>query len=352
MKTITVNTQPPYRVLVGAGQLKQAGSSIRAISDCKRAAILTDHTVGALYGETLTSSLGAAGIQSVTLSIPPGENHKNLATLGDLYGQLAKNEITRSDLLIALGGGVVGDITGLLAATYLRGLAFVGIPTTLLSAVDAAVGGKNGVDLPEGKNLVGTFLQPQLVLHDTDTLNTLPEAEFIGGSAEVLKYGALFDGDLFSAVAKGALKTDSTDVICRCIAHKAAVVEQDEHDTGRRMLLNFGHTLGHAIERETGYGVSHGMAVAMGMAEITKITESRGITAPGTYQSLVAALRALDLPISSPVPLENLMGAMQGDKKRQGKTLQLVVLRQIGEGICYPVPVSELTEFFCVKGDS
>lgn len=327
---IQVNTGRPYSVVVGSGLLSSCGEYVRAVSKAKVAAIVTDDNVAPLYAQTVEDSLRAQGFETAMYVIPHGEQSKCLDSLGKLYSFFSQAGLTRSDVIIALGGGVVGDLAGFAAATYLRGVRYVQIPTTLLAQVDSSVGGKTAVDIPEGKNLAGAFWQPSLVLCDVDTLKTLPPETFSDGAAEVVKYGAIWDDGLFDRLYDGALETDTAAIIARCIEIKRDVVEKDEFDTGVRALLNFGHTLGHAIERESGYTVPHGRAVAVGMVLLTQAAERNGLTKQGCTDRIAACLTRYGLPTSCDYSLEKLYPHCLSDKKREGSDITLVLLKEIG----------------------
>lgn len=330
-----------YRILVEHGLLRRAGSIIRqSLGEC-RLAIVTDDHVAPLYLSILTETLRDAGFSTASIVLPHGERTKSLASLSDLYAFLCEQHITRRDAVVALGGGVIGDLAGLAAATYLRGVRFVQIPTTLLAQVDSSVGGKVAVDLPQGKNLVGAFWQPSLVLCDPDTLETLTPEYWRDGLGEVVKYGCIGDEALFRLLEDCAPRgregvMDHIDEILRhCIQYKADVVAQDEHDTGLRMTLNFGHTIAHAVEKCQHYeGLRHGEAVALGMSVLTRLSEGRALTREGTAARLDSLLRALRLPTCLPgIPEEELIAAMGMDKKALGKSLRVILLERIGQ--CY-----------------
>lgn len=342
MNTVTVGTKMPYDVHIGPGLIYECGAYIAARHQGARVAVVTDNIVDLLYSERVFSSLAGAGISAAKFVFKNGEAAKTLGTVSDIYSFLSQNAISRDDLVVALGGGVVGDVAGFAAATFLRGVPFVQLPTTLLSAVDSSVGGKTGVNIPEGKNLVGAFWQPSLVLCDTDTLATLSPEILADGAAEVLKYGALYDRDLFLRVAGGALKAEALEIITRCVKLKRAAVQADERDTGARQLLNFGHTIGHAIEAVSGYTISHGRAVAAGMAEITARTEALGFTKKGATKELCAALESLDLPTRYEGALSPLCPVILGDKKRHGESISFVILNEIGSARLLPVAVAEV----------
>ena len=278
MKTLTVALPGrEYDILMERGLLSRAGESIRAVlPKAGKAALVSDSNVAPLYARTVLDSLAAAGFEAKLFTIPAGESSKCAARLEELWEGFMAFGLTRSDAVIALGGGVVGDLTGFAAATTLRGVAFIQIPTTLLSACDASVGGKTAVDLPEGKNLAGAFHQPRLVICDTDAFDTLPSAVFTEGMAEVIKHALIADGAFFRFLAEEDIRTNTASIVARNMEIKAAVVADDEREHGRRKILNFGHTLGHAIEKLSGYSVSHGEAVAAGMVLAARGAEHLG----------------------------------------------------------------------------
>ena len=253
MKTITVTASKTYDVKISAGLLQTAGAEIRAVTMAAKAAIITDSNVAPLYEEALRKQLKSAGFCTCTYVFPAGEASKNADTYLNILRFLAQNHLTRSDVIVALGGGVAGDMAGFAAATYLRGVNFVQIPTSLLAMVDSSVGGKTGIDLPEGKNLVGAFYQPLLVLCDCDALNTLPEAGFLDGCGEIVKYGVLGDEGLLARLKKEKTGFDREAVIARCVEMKRDIVNADEFEGGVRQLLNLGHTLGHAVEASSDF---------------------------------------------------------------------------------------------------
>lgn len=342
MRTLTVHLgERSYPIHIAPGILDQAGALLReALGPC-RCAIVTDEHVGPLYLARLQASLEAAGLSCAALTLPAGEPTKSLDALGQVYDFLCQAGLTRRDAVVALGGGVMGDLAGLAAATFLRGVAFVQVPTSLLAQVDSSVGGKVAVDLPQGKNLVGAFYQPRLVVLDPETLRTLSDQVWRDGLGEVVKYGCIGDEALFALLedcapgGREALMARMDEILLCCLRAKSAVVEQDEHDTGLRMILNFGHTLGHAVEAVQGYGgLRHGEAVALGMAVITRMSEERGLTQAGASARLDALLEALGLPTHMPgLDVRALLAPMRLDKKNLGQTLRIILLRSIGA--CY-----------------
>lgn len=339
MKEIQVTASRNYNVTVGSGLLSRISDTVRKCTKAGHICIVSDSHVWPLYGETVESHLCSAGFFVCHLVFPAGENSKNAENYLKLLNFLAENQLTRADCIIALGGGVVGDLAGFAAATYLRGIPYIQVPTTLLAMVDSSVGGKTGIDLPAGKNLCGAFYQPAAVLCDTDVLATLPEAIFRDGCAEVIKYGILYDPALFAHLEDSGLSFDREAVIARCIEWKRNVVAQDEFDTGDRLRLNLGHTVGHAIEQCSGYAISHGKAVAMGMAIV-----SRAAKCPDAYR-ITALLEAFGLPTTTEFSAKALAQAAFSDKKRAGDTVNLVIPKTIGHCDIVPTPVENMKAF-------
>ncbi len=332
MSVIEIHTSRPYSIRIENGVLKSCGEAILGVHRPCRVCIVTDDQVGLLYADAVSDSLEKAGFQTCTFTFPHGETSKSHETLLNLYAFLCEHSLTRSDLILALGGGVVGDLAGYAAATYLRGVSFVQMPTSLLAQIDSSVGGKTAVNIPQGKNLVGAFWQPILVLCDSDTLRTLPQDFFDDGMGEVVKYAAIRSPSMLEDILSGQARKHLSPIIAECIDIKRSIVEADELDTGERMLLNFGHTLGHAIEKVYGYGVySHGKAVAMGMAMMTQASERMGFTRPGTLDKLLRSLDACGLPHHPDTDWQSLYEASLNDKKRDSDTIRIVLLRDIGE---------------------
>lgn len=341
---LTVHTQPSYEIIIESGCLSQIGTRAKALLPAAECAVLvTDTNVAPLYAETVRCALEAAGFRTSVSVFPAGEQSKNLASISSLYTAFAEAELTRTDFAVALGGGVCGDMTGFAAATWLRGIPFIQLPTTLLSQVDSSVGGKTGVDLPEGKNLVGAFHQPALVLIDPEALTTLPAAYFADGMGEVIKYGCIRDKALFDRLAAEDCRGWLSEMIYTCVDIKRQVVERDEHDTGERAVLNFGHTLGHALERVQHYGgLSHGKAVGIGMLLITQIGEKAGLTEAGTAEKIAVVLQKYGLPTTCAETLEVLLPATAHDKKSSGSSVNLIFLKNIGTSFIRKVPRAEL----------
>ncbi len=346
LHTVDVRTDPPYRVHIGPGLLKTCGETVAAAVAPCRMAVVADSTVAPLYLKTAEESLRKAGFRTCSYVYPAGEAHKDLDTLSDILEFLAAERFTRSDCVAALGGGVCGDMAGFAAAVYLRGIRYVQLPTTLLSAVDSSVGGKTAVDLKAGKNLAGAFLQPAAVVCDTDCLRTLPPAVFADGAAEAIKTGVLSDEGLFSLFDTDDLQADIAGVAARCVAFKAKVVAEDELDNGVRRTLNLGHTAGHAVERLSGFTISHGRAVAVGMVLMARAAEKLGWCDVPCGERIAAVLRRNHLPVSTEYSAKALAEAALSDKKRRGDTISLVVPRRIGECYMKTVPVTELEAVF------
>lgn len=330
METVTVQASSAYLVHIGAGLLEKAGQLIAEVTQSRRCAVVTDSTVEPLYGGQVRASLEKAGFSPMAYTFPAGEQSKNLGTYGQILEFFAENRLTRSDVVIALGGGVVGDMAGFAAATYQRGVDYIQIPTTFLAAVDASVGGKTAVDLVAGKNLAGAFHQPLAVLCDTGTFATLPPETFLDGVAETVKHGLIADKQFFDYLMTADIRENMDTVVRRNVKIKAAVVAEDEQERGRRKLLNFGHTLGHAIEKRSGYAVSHGHAVAIGMVLAARGAERMGFSPAGTLETVLAANRHLGLPTACPYGAGDLYKAATADKKRSGDSIDVVVLREIG----------------------
>lgn len=330
MKRIRVNTSKPYDVLIERGGIDKCGEYISSVTKAKKAAVITDDIVGSLYADKVIGSLKNSGFECTLFTFENGEQSKCLSVLSDIYTFLSRSNITRSDIVIALGGGVVGDITGFAAATYLRGVEFVQIPTTLLAQIDSSVGGKTAIDIESGKNLVGTFKQPALVICDSDTLKTLSDEILSDGMAEAIKYGMIRDASLFEMIEKHTLNNIDKvmdELVYTCIDIKRDVVEHDEFDTGERMILNFGHTLGHAIEAWHNYmNYTHGKGVAAGMCKITRKFADKTVA-----ERLDKACRAYTLPTDSEAPMSELLPYCTKDKKCESANINYIVCEEIGK---------------------
>ena len=340
MKTINVKVENPYKVLVGLGLLGEAGRLI-AESDnrIQKLMIVSDSNVAPMYMSKLRGTLEAVGFEVFEYVFEAGEQSKNLNTIGEILGELASAAFTRTDAVVALGGGVATDMAGFAASIFLRGVKVFQIPTSLLAQVDASVGGKTGVDLPQGKNLVGAFWQPALVLADTALLSSLSDQVFTEGMAEVIKYAFILDKALYEKLMTRVTKNspELEDVVARCIELKAEVVSQDEHDNGLRQLLNFGHTIGHVIEARSNFTVSHGFAVAKGMERI-----SRGSP---VHEDLVQMLKLYELPYDDPISVDQIMAGIMNDKKKRGSNITAVVVNEIGKGELKPMPVEDFRNY-------
>ncbi len=342
MTTVTVQASHTYDVKIARGLLASVGQEAARAFRGRTAAVVSDTNVAPLYLQAVTDSLNQAGFRVCPFVFPAGEEHKNGGTYLDLLEFLAREHLTRADGLVALGGGVVGDLTGFAAATFLRGVPFLQLPTTLLAAVDASVGGKTAIDLRGGKNLAGAFYQPQAVLCDLDTLDTLPAETFADGCAEVIKYGMIGDPALLDKLERLDFRGDPEEVAARCIAQKRDLVEQDEFDTGARQLLNLGHTIGHGVEACSGYAISHGKAVAIGMTLVTRAAVSLGLCPAPVLPRLEALLHQYGLPTATEYPARALYEKTLSDKKRAGDTITLVVPTGWGKSRLRQIPVGEL----------
>ncbi len=341
---LTVNLgENSYPIYIENGILEKSGEYISRIFQGQRIMVISDDNVFPLYGPKVMDAL--KNFECHSLILPHGETTKDFQSLPEIYTALLEAKLTRSDLVIALGGGVIGDLAGFAAASYLRGVRLVQIPTSLLAQVDSSVGGKVAVDLPQGKNLVGAFFQPKMVLIDPEVLDTLPEHFIRDGMGEVIKYGCIKDAGLFDILCSHSsfedLKPDLARIIAKCVDIKRIVVEADQFDTGERMLLNFGHTLAHTIEQHYHYErESHGEAVGIGMYQITRIAEQKGLTAPGCAEKIKKALEIYGLPSSCGLSVGDLTGAISLDKKNLNGHLNTVLLKDIGDSYAYPTDIS------------
>ena len=340
--------QRSYDIIIDRGVLGRVGDSVRPFT-AGRAMVITDDNVGPLYAPRVLESLAGAGIRAHLLTLPAGEPTKAFSTLPAIYERMVSFGLTRRDLVLTLGGGVIGDLGGFAAASFLRGVPFVQLPTTLLAQVDSSVGGKVAVDLPQGKNLVGAFYQPRAVLADPRALESLTDRFFADGLAEVVKTACIRDEALFDLLWECAQQGNPRlgvmerieAIVARCCEIKGAVVEADEQDNGQRMLLNFGHTIGHAIEGAEHYtGHSHGEAVGIGMVAISRLAQARGQTPGGTAGRIARLLRAFGLPTRWEGDKQLLIPFLQRDKKNLGRGLTVVLLERIGRGVLYSTDAS------------
>lgn len=339
MEQLTVGLDDrSYDIIIGTQILETLGEYCRKCGLRGRAAVVTNTVVGPLYYERAARSLETAGFSVEMIETPDGEAYKNINTLHDIYSGLIEKDFNRGSFIVALGGGVTGDMAGFAAATYLRGIPFVQVPTTLLAQVDSSVGGKTGINHELGKNLIGSFYQPGLVLIDVATLDTLPQREYLAGVAEVIKYGVILDEALFEELENNVDKILKRDggllekIIRRCCELKADIVEQDERESGVRAALNYGHTLGHAVEALAGYGTFlHGEAVAIGMVQAARLSAVSGVSTPQCTERITALLRALGLPVELPTfTREDYLGVLLRDKKVRDKGITFVLNKGIG----------------------
>ena len=346
MKTIEIHTAKPYNVHIGSGLLADTGRIVRdVLPQAVRAAVVTDSNVGPIYLKTVRESLEKAGFGVSEFTFQAGEENKNLEMFGRVLSFLAQSGITRSDCVIALGGGVTGDLTGFSAASYLRGTPYVQIPTSLLAMVDSSVGGKTAVDLPEGKNLAGAFCQPEVVVCDPDVLETLPGKIFCDGCAEVIKYGLLEDPELLDHLIGKGPAFDREKVIARCVAIKGDYVSRDERDNGERRKLNLGHTFGHAIEAASSFAISHGQAVAAGMCIMARSAAKRGLCREDLAEKIRECVARFGLPEGSSRDAGELSRYVTADKKRRGDNISLIAPVRAGRCEIVTVPVSDIEEW-------
>lgn len=337
MKTIDINLkEKSYKIFIKKGLLSSIGEKLKVIYESRKAVIITDKNVEKLCVETVQNSLLKNGFEVKIISIEPGEKSKNLATLEKVYEKLCEFQIRRKDIIVSLGGGVVGDLSGFAASTYLRGINYIQVPTSLLAQVDSSIGGKVAVDLPWGKNLVGSFYHPDAVFIDPDVLLSLNDKFFSDGMGEVIKYGFIKDKSILELLDSCENKDEVIkyieDIVYKCCSIKRELVEKDEKDLGERMMLNFGHTLAHGIEKYYNYGeYSHGEAVAIGMAYITNITEKMDITKKGTYDYMKGILKRYGLPINMPdIDKQSLVNTIALDKKSSGDGINIIVIEEAG----------------------
>lgn len=350
MKKLTVKAGKGYDILIDRGILANAGEYIKSVSNAKKVCIISDTNVYPIYGEKIAFSLKSAEYQVFTCIFDAGESSKNTSTVISMVEYLAENEFTRSDLVIALGGGVCGDMAGFAAAIYLRGIDFVQIPTSLLAQVDSSVGGKTAVDLPQGKNLCGAFHQPALVLIDPDTIDTLDAHFFSDGLAEAIKMGCIKSASLFEKIENHNAYDIIDEIIYECDLLKAGVVERDEKEHGERALLNFGHTAGHAIEKLHNFTtISHGEAVGIGMVLISRAGEENGITEKGTAQRIAGVLTKYNLKTADTHALSDIISAMNADKKRTGTSINFTLLHSIGDSYNKKIKYEDIPGFFGIK---
>jgi 3-dehydroquinate synthase len=344
--------QNEYSVMIENGILESVPERLKTAFPGSRFAVITDYNVWGYYGKGFSAALDAAGLKYDVMTVPPGEKTKSIESFADLLGRLARLAYSRTDVIVALGGGVVGDLAGFVAATYLRGIRYVQIPTTLLAQVDSAVGGKTAVNLPEGKNLAGAFYQPAAVYIDTDVLKTLKAEDFSGGMAEMIKCGFISDKAILDILEEHQITAESPELgslIKRCLDIKRAVVEADEKDRGQRMILNFGHTIGHALERigaRNHSPITHGQAVARGMAAISTGSEHLGQTKKGTASFIIQLLRKYGLPCClGGFDRNEILEGIFVDKKNIGDKLNIILLSEPGKAFIHPIDKHAMAEY-------
>lgn len=342
MNTLQVRTTRRYDIHIGKGLLSQLGHLASKVASGRNAVIISDTNVWPIYGNCVVTSLESADFSADVFIMPAGEEHKNLDTYSKILDFLAEKQLCRKDVIIALGGGVVGDLAGFAAATYLRGISFIQVPTSLLAMVDSSVGGKTAVNLPTGKNLAGAFYQPSLVVCDTDTLSTLPREIFQDGCAEVIKYGILYDPLLFRQLEESGQDFDLENVITRCAELKSIVVVEDELEQAQRTFLNLGHTFAHAVEACSNYSISHGRAVGIGLAMAARVSNYLGFCDRDVPAQILNLLTGFHLPVCTKFSAQELFAAAIADKKRHGNRLDLVLPEEIGRCKITTVELNEL----------
>ncbi len=341
-RVVSVSASNKYDVIIGESLIKNAGEHLKKVVSASKIAVVTDDVVDAIYGEKLTCSLKESGYNVVKFVFKNGEQSKNLVTYGKIVEFLAENAITRTDAIVALGGGVVGDMAGFAAATYLRGIKYVQIPTTLLSQIDSSVGGKTAVDLEKGKNLVGAFYQPALVLCDTGALDTLPKEIFVDGMGETLKY-ALLDKKVFDIIEKEEFFKG--ELVQACVDYKRRIVEQDEFEGSLRKVLNLGHTIAHAIEKLSDYNITHGKAVAIGLKVIGKTSFNHGYIDQNTLEKINQLISKWIDNVELPFSIEKICEVALNDKKRKGEEISLILIKGIGNVFEQKIKISDLKEY-------
>ncbi len=341
METVKVNASKNYDVIIGVDTVALLGKKINEMFPGATVCVVSDSTVARLHMQTVRRNLEQYGIKNSSFVFEHGEGSKNPEVLFEILEYLAQKHFTRDDVLVALGGGVTGDITGLAAALYMRGMHLVQMPTTLLAMVDSSVGGKTAVNLKAGKNLAGVFNQPELVLCDTKMLSTLPRPYFNDGMAEVIKYGVIADKELFDLTAQGNPERNIEKIITRCVTIKRDIVCSDEFDHGKRQLLNFGHTIAHAIEKISDFKFSHGSAVAVGMVIISDMANKNGLSEDNCCNDIIDALLENNLPIGCPYSTKEIFHATVNDKKCSGEKITIIIPKKIGECKLMQVTLSE-----------
>ncbi len=349
MKSLTVKTKSSYNLIIENDSLNKLDIYLKntdSLLNANKSVIITDDNVGPIYSKVVKDKLKSMGLSVYIFTIKAGEKSKTLSTVEKIYHFLAQSLITRNDFIVALGGGVVGDIAGFVSATYLRGIKFIQLPTSLLAQIDSSVGGKTGVDISEGKNLVGAFWQPSLVVIDPLVLNTLSNKYFSDGLAEAVKYGCIKSDKLFYRLLNENAKDFLEELIFECVKIKSDIVSLDEFEHSNRMLLNFGHTIGHALEKLYNFsGLSHGEAVAIGMVIVTSASEKRNLTKKGTTELICKVLKKYSLPISDDLPLYEVANAALSDKKAVGNDINLILIESIGRSFIKKISKNNLYKF-------
>ncbi|AXQ78889.1 3-dehydroquinate synthase [Streptococcus chenjunshii] len=342
----------PYDIVIDRHSLAETGQWARQLWQPQKVALITDNHVGALYAEKVKLSLEDAGFEVVVFDFLEGEASKNLTTVDKAYKFLVQHSLTRSDGIVALGGGVVGDLAGFVASTYMRGLHFLQIPTSLTAQVDSSIGGKTGVNTAFAKNMVGTFAQPDGVLIDPETLKTLGERELIEGMGEVIKYALIADPELWQDLSNmdgsvHSILEHAEMIIYRSCNVKRETVVEDEFDNGRRLYLNFGHTIGHAVEATAGYGqIMHGEAVAIGMVQMARAAAKKGLMPDGLTEDIIAMCQKFGLPVAyEPWETDKLYDVLKHDKKARGKSIKTVIVPELGSAAINQMPLEEMKEY-------
>ena len=344
--TVSVKKPKPYDITVENGIIRKSGEIIKSVVKGENCLIVTDSNVAPLYLDTVANSLLSQGFKVNTFIFPAGEENKTLNTVNEIIGAMFEADLTRSDFAVALGGGVTGDLTGFAAAIFERGIDYIGIPTTLLSQIDSSVGGKTGCDLPFGKNLVGAFHAPKAVIIDPECLTTLPERIFNDGLGEAVKYGVIKSEPLFNRLLEENARNFVYELIVECVSIKRDVTENDFFESGERMLLNFGHTIGHAIEKYYNFkDISHGEAVGIGMVIMAVAAEKNGECEAGTAKKITQALHNCNLPATTGIDLKKLSELAKNDKKRRGEFIKIVLPKSIGNCFVKTVKADELANY-------
>ena len=343
MRIVNIEASKKYTATISSDLLADVVKTASLLSKPCNVCIITDDNVAKLYLSTVKASFEQAGFMTSSFIFTHGEANKTMKTVSEILEFLAEKEFDRSDLIVALGGGITGDVAGFTASCYMRGIRYIQVPTTLLAAVDSSVGGKTGVNLSKGKNLAGAFWQPEAVLCDINTLKTMPKAHYADGLAEAVKCGVIGDVTLFDMLR--SKRYDIEEVIERCVSLKANIVNKDEKEGGIRALLNFGHTVGHAIEKCSDYSISHGRAVSIGMVIITRAAEKNAIAEIGLTEKCIEALLSLELPVKLNEDKENILEKIVNDKKRRGSKITLVVPERIGHCVLKTMQVQDALDF-------